>query len=923
MSRFAIFACIALSLVTDSSARAADTKTQTDAELVKTAQGILKDLRETTLENGLRVYLLPMKHASVVSVMVAYRVGSGDEEKDQTGLSHYLEHLMFKGTEKLLPGDIDRITQRNGGQNNAYTSEDMTVYHFDFAANRWQAALEIEADRMRNLRIDKKHEFEEEKGNVISELNHNEDSPYDLESKTILPLLFPKDSPYSHPVIGVTEHVRGATAEIIKKHYDKWYHPNNASLVIVGEFDAEEALTRIKKLFGPIPKAELPPRKPATFFKDRAGPVHKEFESKFDTARMLMGFNTVAVGTPDDPLLDVVQDLLADGRTSRLYTKLVEVERIASSVNVSNNSGRYPGWFSISLDLLKGKDRKKVEELVFAELDKLATEPVSDGELNRARRKILASRVFGRESVHGLANAIAQTSALPVGEDVAKFFKDYQDGVLAVTKEDIKRAAKQYLSRKQAVVVWSVPKEDKPGAGPADPPGKKPNRAPQLRSYSRSSNAAAEGVGLGGFDLKAAKRVVLPNGLTVIMLEDHRLPMVVAEAEVTDVFLREPVEKSGLASLTGSLLDEGTDKHTSKQIATLIEDTGGTLAMNSTGGSLKVLTPDIDLGLELLFESLTHPTFPAEAFDRHKEQQLSSIDDAQTQPEIRASDLFHALVYGKHPFGRPSYGTRATVEKLTRADCQTFHKTAFAPNFTIVVLVGDFKIAELSKKIEDLTKDWKKSDLGKPDVPAPPRPTEATTKIVSDPNAAEVHFYVGQLGITRNNPDYYKLLVMDYVLGTGTGFTDRLSAKLRDRQGLAYTVRAAITTSAGTQPGVFEGYANPSPNDYLKLRFGFLAEIRLIREKPATKDEVEDAKQYLLGSLPFRFTMRSTVASQLLAAERFGLGFDFLEKYEKEVAAVTPDDVLKVAEKYLDPKTLTIVAVGAIDQDGKPLAKKK
>ena len=185
MSRFAILACAALSFLTDTSIRAADTKAQTDAELVKTADAVLKDLRKTTLENGLRVYLLPIKNASVVSVMVAYRVGSGDEEKDQTGLSHYLEHLMFKGTEKLMPGDIDRITQRNGGQNNAYTTEDMTVYHFDFAVNRWQATLEIEADRMRNIRIDKEHEFEQEKGNVISELSRNEDTPYDLENKII------------------------------------------------------------------------------------------------------------------------------------------------------------------------------------------------------------------------------------------------------------------------------------------------------------------------------------------------------------------------------------------------------------------------------------------------------------------------------------------------------------------------------------------------------------------------------------------------------------------------------------------------------------------------------------------------------------------------------------------------------------------
>ena len=220
-------ALAALVPLTPAPARAPDPTA--DAALVKTAQGMFKDLTSTTLDNGLRVYLLPVKGAPVVTTMVAYRVGSADEEKDQTGLSHYLEHLMFKGTGKLMPGDIDRLTQRNGGRNNAYTSEDITNYHFDFAADRWEAALDIEADRMRNVLIDAKHEFQQEKGAVISELAGGEDSPWDLEYKTILPLLWPKDSPYSHPVIGQREHVRGATAEVIKRHYDKWYHPNNAS----------------------------------------------------------------------------------------------------------------------------------------------------------------------------------------------------------------------------------------------------------------------------------------------------------------------------------------------------------------------------------------------------------------------------------------------------------------------------------------------------------------------------------------------------------------------------------------------------------------------------------------------------------------------------------------------------------------------
>jgi zinc protease len=502
----------------------------------------------------------------------------------------------------------------------------------------------------------------------------------------------------------------------------------------------------------------------------------------------------------------------------------------------------------------------------------------------------------------------------PGGDDVAKFYQDYLDRILAVSKADVQRAAKQYLARKQACVVWSVPKEKFGIEG-------KPNTKFPRRSLSPLGGH--QEAGAGTFSLTAAKRIVLPNGLTVILLEDHRLPVVVARAEVRDVMLREPAEKTGVAALTGSLLDEGTDKHTGKQIAALVEDTGGTLNLGVSGGSFKVLTPDTDLALGLLFECLMKSTFPAEAFARNKDRQLSGIDDALTQPDTRAAHEFNTLVYGKHPYGRFDLGTRAAVEKLTAEDCRAFHKDAFAPDRLTVAVVGDFKADEMARKIEALTKDWKKSDAAKPAVPAPPKHSAVTEKLISDPEAAQVHVYIGQLGITRNNPDYYKLLVMDNVLGTGPGFTYRLSATLRDRQGLAYTVTATIASSAGLEPGTFSGYVGTFPDKFLDVRHGFLREIDRIRDEPPTKEEVEDAKKYLLGSLPFRFTTLSAVAGQLLAADRYGLGFDFLEKYKKEVASVTPADVQAVAKKYIDPKSLVIVAVGPIDGAGKPLAPKK
>ena len=869
----------------------------------KAAAALYERIRAETLPNGLRVYLKPIPGAQVVTTMVAYKVGSADEDLDHTGLSHYLEHLMFKGTDKVMPGDIDRRTQRSGGTNNAYTSEDSTVYHFDLPAENWEWVLELEADRMRNLRIDEKHEFEQEKGAVIAELNRNEDSPWDLELKAVLPLLFAK-GPYGHPVIGETDHVKGSTAEVIKSHYDRWYHPNNASLIIVGGFDSDRTITKIKETFGRIPEGKLPERKsfePVS----RKAPERKEIESKFETARLVMGFNTVRIGERDFYPLEVIQDILTNGKTSRLYKRLVEDEALAISVDSTNFAGRYPGWFGIQVEVVKGKDRAKVESIVLEEIKKLHDTLASATELKRVQRAIVAGAVFGRESAHGLADSIARG----VTTNDLDFLKEYLPRIQAVTVLDVQEAARKYFNLEQRVAIWSVPGEH--GTAPAEKPEKQPRR-------SRLQQPQAGG---GNFTLKNTQRVELPNGLTLLLFENRRLPIVVAEASVKWVSHLEPEEKAGVAALMGNLLDEGSSRHTGTQIAEMIEDVGGSLSFSASGGTLKVLAPDRGLGLGLLFECLMQANFPQDAFNRKKTQILSTIADAERQPEKKASLAYKALAYGKHPYGRPSLGFAKTVESLKPADCQTFYQQSFVPNHTVVALVGDFDSKQVVDEVTKLTAEWKKGIVARPELPAVEKPKEFQEQIISMPSAAQLHLYMGHAGIRRADPDYYKLLVMDHVLGTGSGFTDRLSARLRDREGLGYTVSASISDGAGEEPSLFTCYIGTEAENLERVKKTFIEEIEKLRTDKPTAEEVDDAKKYLLGSLAFQFTTNDRIAGRLLSIERYNLGFEFLEDYRKAVSAVTPDEVQAVAQKHLDTKHMVLVAVGAVDASGKPLVK--
>jgi zinc protease len=350
----------------------------------------------------------------------------------------------------------------------------------------------------------------------------------------------------------------------------------------------------------------------------------------------------------------------------------------------------------------------------------------------------------------------------------------------------------------------------------------------------------------------------------------------------------------------------------------MIESVGGSLELSSSGGTVKVLSPNRSLGLGLLLECLTQPAFAKDAFQRQQAQLLSTLRDQETQPEEVAAQAFEAAVYGKHPRGRPLMGTVKTVETLKPADCAAFHEKVFSPTNTTIAVVGDFDSKEVTDEITKLTSDWKKSTLEAPDYPEVDKPKEFKQKIITMPESAQLHFYMGHIGVRRDNPDFYKLLVMDYVLGVGPGFTDRLSARLRDREGLAYTVTGAITRSADLEPGAFTCYIGTDNDNFEIVKTEFLEELNRIRDEAPKPAEVEDAKTYLVGNLAMHFTTSAEVAGQILSVERHHLGANYLGDYRKAVLAVTPEDVQAVAKKYLDPEHMVLVAAGAVDAKGKP-----
>ncbi|MFY9571783.1 MAG: pitrilysin family protein [Blastocatellia bacterium] len=417
------------------------------------------------------------------------------------------------------------------------------------------------------------------------------------------------------------------------------------------------------------------------------------------------------------------------------------------------------------------------------------------------------------------------------------------------------------------------------------------------------------------------ERLELQNGLVLLLSENHSIPSVSINAIVLAGSRFEVDAQAGLASLTGALLDAGTTTRTSKQIAETIEALGGRLAAfgdyQSSGVVVTLLSKDVEIGLDVVSDLLINPTFPHDKVQNEVDRRVAQIKARLDVPRTQTSDEFNEIVFKDTPGHRPPIGYESTLKTLTRADVESFFLRFYVPGNTILAIAGDIDKGEIIRKVHAVFGQWDRaSALEIPSVPRARRQTHPIAKFVSA-SKEQVNILIGHLGVERNNPDYYALLVMDTILGSSPGFTSRIPRILRDEQGLAYSTFSNITSSAGLDPGRFVAYIGTAPENLDRAIAGLRGEIARMVEAPVIEEELEIAKSYLTGSFVFRFQKNAQVAQFLVEAEIYALGFDYLEKYPELIRSITVEDVSRVARKYLDPTNLTTVAVGPIDARGK------
>jgi zinc protease len=861
------------------------------------------DVSEHVLDNGLRLLVVNRPGVPLVATYCWYQVGSVDEEAGQTGMAHFLEHMMFKGSSKYKVGDVDKVTQQNGGANNAFTSNDFTGYYFELPKSRYREGLKIEADRMRHLNLDIE-EFTSEKAVVQSESDISADDPSDQLWERLGQAVYGLDHPNAHPVLGWPQDIQDISRAQMRAFYDKHYHPNHATLVIVGDITGEEALKDVKAHFGEIPAGpEL--KRPAPRESSAKLPTEFEIKSDGEVIEFARQYPTLRSGQADVPALDVLGMILGSGVTSRLYRSVVENQGVATAIASGNQDQMLGGVFWVWAQLGEGRTRAELVTAIENEIKLIIEKGVTEAELERTKNRFISSQIFAQESASNLASALGQSQTV---NGTWRYTVEYPDKIRAVTAKDVQRVAAAFLGADRSATGWLVP-ELTPvdtGAGVAD-------AVPQPLDV---------------------KRHVLANGLTVLLLERKGLPVVSVQASIRPGRANENASQNGLSNFTGALLDCGTRDYTKQQMAEALDNIGAGIGVGADGASIRVLSQHTDVGLEMLSQVLLYPTFPEEEIELGRKQVLASIEASKNETAWFARNAASAALYGPtNPLGRSADGTPETVAAFKRADVLAWHAAYCRPDNCVIAAVGDFDAAEMLKKLEGKFGTWKKPATalsfpkGEFQRPAKLEGTQGFTfaefdaaqvkqtskRIAIDhPEKDQVVVRLQTLGITRDNPDYYALLVMDNVLGTSPGFTDRFSGKLRDEMGLAYSTYANITNGSGIYPGSFLGYIGTRPENVelaLKTMYELIEEIRT---EPVTDAEIRAAKDYLKGSFVFDVETTGQLAGLMISMERFNLGFDYMVKYAKAVEAVTAADIQRVAQKYLVPEQMVEILAGPV-----------
>ncbi len=868
-----------------------------------------------TLANGLDVILSEDKRLPMVAVNLWYHVGPANEESGRTGFAHLFEHMMFQGSRHVPPDTHFKFLEAAGASDiNGTTDFDRTNYFETLPSNQLELALWLESDRMGYL-LDKLDapQLANQQDVVRNERRQSvENRPYGLADEAVMQILFPAGHPYYANVMGSHQDIQAAKLEDVKKFFKQYYAPNNASLAIVGDIDKAQAKALVAKYFGTLKRgAPVPPIKAVTprVTEER----RKVVTDRVELPRIYLTWITSPIYKPGDADADMAASILGGGKSSRLYKRLVYDKQIAQNVSAQQYSLILGSLFQIEVTARPGHTADELEKAVDEELVKFRASPPEAAEVERARNGIETRIIERLETLGGFGGVADRLNMynhfLGTPDYLQKDIQRYR----AVTPQSVRAFANDQLKNTARVVVHAVPGDKVLGPQvptPAAPQAAAGQGTEAINPEEAWRNEPPKGGLARPLQLATPDSTELANGLTVILSPRRGLPVVAANLVVRTGSDANPLDKPGLANFTAAMLDNGTTTRNALQIADQLAQLGATLGTRSTmdatfvqGGSLK---KNFGPTLDLMADVALRPSFPPDEIERQRASRLAQLVQQRDNAGQLAANVTASVLYGdRHPYGFTEIGTDAAVRAVSRNDMQAFWKQNFVPNNAALVVAGDITMTELKPLAEQAFGAWQRGTPARTAL-GTPETTTARLVIVDKPGAPQTEVRIVGIGAPRSSPDFQAIQVMNMALG-GL-FSSRINMNLREEHGYTYGASSQFVFRRAAGPfvtggGVRADVTAPAVTEILK-------EVRGMADKPMNADELRLAKDALARSLPGAFETSSNAAGSFSNVYIYDLGLDYFTKYPARVDAVTAEQAQAVAQKYLVPNTLIVVAVG-------------
>lgn len=862
------------------------------AALLFVGPALAEGMQTTTLPNGIRTVVYELHRAPVAAIQIWVRAGSRLETGKERGVTHFIEHMLFKGTPSRGPGRVAGDIESLGGQINAYTTVDHTVYHCVLPADKWRTGLDVWADALRNSLFDPT-EIKREREVVLEEWRRSQDNPMRKLMRSVFETALP-ESPYRFPVLGFENTIKGFSHDMIKNYMAKWYTGANIAVVVTGPMPAGEVTKAIEQDFG-----SFPARSGATFAEPPApepnGPRLKSFNGRVKQAYLALAFRIPGLPNMDVVGYDMLSELIGGSDASPLTADVWGKRGLVNSIHSASYTPLDKGlfWVSASVDPAK---LDQAAQAIWTELVKAGQKEFGAKELARAKLNFQASFIRSKETMQGLADQIGWFELLFGSTDMEK---KYLNRVEQIDPGLIRKLAAKTFTPANLSAVVMLPE----GA-------KVPDRAWLDKVMAAAPAAAGKPIKATKTDSGRVDQYDLPHGIKLLVQEDHSLPLFSVRAMMMGGQRLEPADQAGAFKLMAASWMRGAAGLGPDELAARIESMAGSVSAEAGRNTLSLagsfLSRFFDPALELYCRILLDPTFAPDEVAKRKVDQLAAIKAQAERPTSVAFDLYRKTMYQGYPYGRDQLGTPETLARIDSAALKALHDKFVQPGNLVLAVVGDVDGPTVRDRLTKLLAPLGRAVWSEPS-PAPPAslPEGGQTAADPGPGKAQVHTLLGFRAPGLGSPESYALDLMAAALSSQSG---RMFIEMRDKKSLAYSLAAFY--SPGLDVGTFAFYVGSAPEKRDQVREELKKQLAQLVSRPLSQDEFNRAKAQLIADWTINRQSQSSRAMDLALYQRYGLGLDYPAKYKAELDKLTPEKALAAFKKAIDLTRPVWVIVG-------------